>query len=197
VLPNTPGPLGSASSPITLSAVSGTSARLLLNGAYVFFRDVAAGATGTGATTVGGATADVSYFNGAMVVSGPVNLTAAAGGVVHFAGPISSSASASVAKTGAGTVVLEAANTYVGPTSVTGGTLLVNSLSGSATGSGNVSVNGGTLAGLGSISGDVSVGDGGAVQDSFLAPGLPLQIGTLRMAGLALLSDGSFLFEFN
>lgn len=55
-------------------------------------------------------------------------------------------------KTGSGTLVLGSANTSSGPVSVSAGTLAVKNTSGSATGSGNVTVTGSTILGTGRIS---------------------------------------------
>ena len=75
---------------------------------------------------------------------------------------------AGITKAGDGKMVLTAANTYSGATAVNGGMLMVNNSSGSATGTGAVSVaSGATLAGTGTISGAVTItgkispGDGG------------------------------------
>ena len=71
---------------------------------------------------------------------------------------------ASLQKTTSGNVTLTSANTYSGNTFVTGGRLTVNNVSGSGTGTGNVSVsNGGLLAGTGFISGIVTNGPGGSI----------------------------------
>jgi len=80
----------------------------------------------------------------------------------------------SITKVGAGTLALGGNNTYSGGTTVSGGTLLLNSTTGSGTGSGAVSVTAGTLGGTGAISGAVTVGAGGN-----LAPGTT--IGTLTI----------------
>lgn len=57
-----------------------------------------------------------------------------------------------------GNTVLTAANTYTGGTQVSGGTLLVNNVTGSATGSGDVFVGpAGTLSGTGAIGGNTTV----------------------------------------
>ncbi len=92
-------------------------------------------------------------------------------------------------KTGPGTMELTAANQYQGPTTISGGTLLVNNTSGSGTGSGGVTVqSGGTLAGNGIITGDILIQPGGT-----LAPGYG--VGTLTVGNLAL--GGTTLMEIN
>ena len=67
-------------------------------------------------------------------------------------------------KTTAGTATLTAANSYTGDTNVNAGKLLVNNITGSGTGSGNVIVyNTGILGGSGSMSGAVTVNSGGHI----------------------------------
>jgi hypothetical protein len=100
-----------------------------------------------------------------------------------------------VTKTGAGTLVITGANTYSVTghgTTISNGTLLVNNVSGSGTGTKPVNVkNGATLGGTGSMSGLVTVDSGGHI-----APGT--SIGTLTMTGGMTLSHGSvFDFEAN
>lgn len=73
-----------------------------------------------------------------------------------------------LAQNGTGTLVLNAANTYSGGTTVSGGGKLeVSNTTGSATGSGNVQVTGGTILGSGTISpasgGSVILGSGATV----------------------------------
>jgi fibronectin-binding autotransporter adhesin len=76
-------------------------------------------------------------------------------------------------KSTSGTVTLSAASSYTGGTTINAGTLRINNASGSATGSGTVTVNnGGFLSGAGTIYGPVVVNNGGTI-----APGDP--IGTL------------------
>lgn len=85
----------------------------------------------------------------------------------------------SLIKSGSGTFTLSKTNgnTYANGTTINGGTLLVNNITGSGTGTGDVAVNtGGTLGGTGSIAGNVAVNAGGA-----LAPGA--SIGTLTLSG--------------
>lgn len=89
---------------------------------------------------------------------------------------------------GRGTLVLSGSNTYVGPTTVDIGTLLVNGTQASA-----VAVNAGTLSGTGAIGAAATVGNGTGVADATLAPGVG--IGTLATGDLALRADGVFAFE--
>jgi len=81
-------------------------------------------------------------------------------------------ANGALAKAGAGTLRLTAANTYAAGTTISSGRLFVNNASGSGTGSGGVAVDGGVLAGTGSIEGVVTVNSGGTI-----SPGT--SIGTL------------------
>jgi autotransporter-associated beta strand protein len=77
-------------------------------------------------------------------------------------------------KSGAGTLVLSAINTYTGPTTISNGTLQVNGQIGANTNP--VTVAGGTLGGSGTVLGPVTVLSGGT-----LAPGTSA-IGTLTIA---------------
>ncbi len=70
---------------------------------------------------------------------------------------------------GTGTLTLSGASIYTGGTIVTAGTLSVNNLLGSATGSGPVSIQSGTLGGSGIIAGTVTIGTGNGM-GAFLAP---------------------------
>jgi autotransporter-associated beta strand protein len=65
-----------------------------------------------------------------------------------------------IIKNGKGTLSLSSANTYTGGTTLTRGTLRVSNISGSATGSGSVQVDGGILGGTGIIAGETSIGLG-------------------------------------
>jgi fibronectin-binding autotransporter adhesin len=95
--------------------------------------------------------------------------------------------------TGTGTMVLSNANTYGGGTSITTGTLQVTNTSGSATGSGAVTVgSGGTLqgsatAGYGIVTGAVTVGNNGQLLVSSVASGSS----TLTLSGGLTLETGS------
>jgi autotransporter-associated beta strand protein len=79
--------------------------------------------------------------------------------------------SGGVTKVGSGTLTLTGANSYTGVTTVTAGTLRVNNQSGSATGTGVVRVNAGTLGGKGIIAGLVTIGIGNGT-GAVLAPSI-------------------------
>ncbi|MDG5814141.1 autotransporter-associated beta strand repeat-containing protein [Chitinispirillales bacterium ANBcel5] len=90
-------------------------------------------------------------------------------------------------KTGSGIMSLDEANTYTGPTTISGGTLLVN---GSTASESNVTVeSGAALGGSGTVQGDVSVQDGGRVTPGNLGPG------TLSTGALTLNSYSELHFE--
>ncbi len=103
---------------------------------------------------------------------------------VEFNGLISGTGG--VAQNGSGTVILNSANTYSGPTAVNAGTLLVVNTSGSGTGSGAVTVNNtGTLGGTGTVSGTVTAKSGGTV-----APGVD-GVGKLLIGSNTVFESGS------
>ncbi|MEI7901902.1 MAG: glycine-rich domain-containing protein, partial [bacterium] len=87
-------------------------------------------------------------------------------------------------KTGAGTLILSATNTYSGATAVSGGTLLVNGAL--ASGSAVTVAGGGTLTGAGTINGAVTIGSGGTLQ-----PGTAGGLGTLTVNNTLTLLAGS------
>jgi fibronectin-binding autotransporter adhesin len=101
-------------------------------------------------------------------------------------------AAGTLTKEGTGTLKLSQANTYIGATTVSVGTLLVTNTIGSGTGTGPVTVNSlATLGGTGGILGPVTVLDGGIV-----APGA--SAGTLSIGSSLALAPTSILsFELN
>ena len=144
----------------------------------------------TGGTTISSGTlqlGDGVRNNGSVAgdITNNACLTLANPNAQTYSGTISGSGS--IDKTAAGALTLAASNIYSGGTEVNNGTLVAaNGTHGSATGSGNVTLNGGTLAsgtGGGSISGGVRIGS----MASEIAPGGigttgPLTIGSLITA---------------
>lgn len=115
--------------------------------------------------------------------------------VLH--GEMRGTSSADFIKTGDGILELLGNNIYEGNTFIAGGTLIASNLSGSATGSGNVTIgSGATLAGegfLGAPSGSVTALAGGRV-----APGTDGTVGTLTFdSRLDLLSGSIFSWDIN
>ena len=79
-------------------------------------------------------------------------------------------------KTGPGTLRITGVNAYAGGTVIGAGRLLVNNSTGSGTGSGGVTVDGGILGGTGTIAGVVTVNSGGTI-----SPGTSSAIGKLTL----------------
>ncbi|HEX8911701.1 MAG TPA: autotransporter-associated beta strand repeat-containing protein [Humisphaera sp.] len=118
-------------------------------------------------------TATTTTFNTLDAADNTTGRTITLNGVLSGGGSLN--------KTGAGTLVLAAANTYTGTTTVTGGILQVMNATGSATGPGNVSVtSAGRLSGNGSIAGAVNVAGSGVI-----APGAGVGKLTLATATMA------------
>ncbi len=110
--------------------------------------------------------------------------------------PIIGGTASGIQKSGAGVLVLSGANTYSGPTVVTGGALFVSNTSGSGTSAGAVTVSnsGTTLGGSVRITGAVSVASG-----SNLSPGWT-GIGTtavFQTGALTLSSTSNFNVDLN
>lgn len=92
---------------------------------------------------------------------------------------------------GSGNLTVSGNNTYGGPTTVNGGTLVVDNSAGSGTGTGNVTVNSGAaLKGSGTISGAVALNAG-----STLAPGT--SPGTLATGSETWEGGATYQFEIN
>jgi autotransporter-associated beta strand protein len=99
-----------------------------------------------------------------------------------------------LANGGTGTVVLSnGSNSYGGGTTVASGTLRVTNSSGSATGTGNVTLNGGTFASgpAGSISGSVLAGSGSHI----VAPGGVGSVGVLSVGGMTTSATTTLNFD--
>ncbi len=163
---------------------------------------VASGATVnffTASPSIGGLSGSGSLVLGNS--TGPVNtnLTVNSASNSTFSGFISQATSAvgSLIKSGTGTLTLGSANSYGGGTTINQGTLVAANGSGSATGSGPVTLNSGMLSSGtagGTIGGNVLAGSG-AYQ---IAPGGIGAIGSLSIGGsLGLNNNATLDFDLN
>ena len=100
------------------------------------------------------------------------------------------SGAGSFTQMGSGTTIFTGANTYTGGTTVSGGTLLVANTSGSATGTGAVTVRSGAVfGGTGTSGGAVTVQNGGTLSPGINGPGRLTLTSTLSLnsgSGLAI-----------
>jgi fibronectin-binding autotransporter adhesin len=102
----------------------------------------------------------------------------------------------SLTKIGRGKLTLSSANTYTGGTTVMQGSLLVTNTTGSGTGAGAVSVNGGIFGGTGMVSGPVTIGT--ARRGATLAPGSGRNPGRLTTtSSLRLNGRGVYQVDLN
>ncbi len=137
--------------------------------------------------TIGSLAGDGLVFLGAKTLTlGSNNQSTSFAGVIQDGGR-SHGTGGSLTKIGTGTLTLSGADTYTGTTTTSGGVLKVTNPSGSATGSGTVSVNTGTLGGSGIIAGATTIGTGSG-GGAFLAPAL----GTKKPATLTIQSALTF-----
>ena len=125
-----------------------------------------------------------------VVLGSNVTVSTTAGSSLTISGPVSeSTVGSSLTKTDAGALILAGSNIYSGGTTLDAGTLVAaNGSNGSATGSGTVTLNGGTLASGtsgGSISGGVKAGSGASV----IAPGGVGSVGKLTIGSLLTASN--------
>ncbi len=108
------------------------------------------------------------------------------------------SGSAALVKEGDGTMSLTNANSYSGGTAVNAGTLRANNSTGSATGTGNISVGpGGTLAGSGTfgLGGNITVSLEGRLSPGNSAGTLTFNLGTGGSLDISAINPGSMDFE--
>jgi autotransporter-associated beta strand protein len=103
------------------------------------------------------------FLGGAVLSIGSNNLSTSFSGVIEGTG-------GGLTKLGSGGLTLTGANNYLGTTTIEGGKLVVNNTTGSGTGSGQVQIKDGWLAGMGTIAGAVLVGTGSGAK-AILAPG--------------------------
>jgi autotransporter-associated beta strand protein len=126
------------------------------------------------------------------VAFGQQQLTIGGNGLSTTFGGVLTGSTGSLIKTGNGTLILTGTGNYLGGTTVNGGSLLIQTTTGLAIGTGPVQVNAGTFGGTGSVFGAVTVGTGTG-QHAFLAPGVNGP-GTLSISPhtLTFKSDGGY-----
>jgi autotransporter-associated beta strand protein len=162
--------------------------------------------------TLGGKNATQTDYTGLITLNNNVTLTSAStvsGGAARttaFTNTVSGAGAVTVTGTSSsvGFVELAGANTYLGGTTVSSGTLLVNNISNvtSGTGSGAVTVNnGGTLGGTGFINAganDININSGGRITGGGNgAVATTGAVGTLTLAANTLTIAGTFLVDIN
>ena len=155
----------------------------LLSNGVTLSRNISVVANGsTGKSTLGGVnTTGTSTFAGSVTLYRNLTATAATGGSVDFSGTITGGFG--LTKEGAGKVIFSTAKGYTGATTVSAGTLAINSTLAS---SGVTVAAGATLQGGGSISNSITV-------SGTLAPGN--SIGTLAVGSAAFTSGGVLAVE--
>jgi autotransporter-associated beta strand protein len=144
----------------------------------------------TGPVTIGSLEGDGQVLLGTRTLQvGSNNLSTTFSGVIQDQG--------SITKLGTGTLTLIGANIYTGPSSVTAATLVADNTAGSATGTGILYVNAGTLGGSGIISGPVTIGTGSGA-GAFLAPahGTNKQVILTIQGALTFNSDPTYTYTF-
>ncbi|MFA7236650.1 MAG: PEP-CTERM sorting domain-containing protein [Phycisphaeraceae bacterium] len=203
-----PGDFGGNPGSVTLRA-NGGKGQLLFNAAGTYSQEIRDGGNTNGGGSATSHTALIGTtdaFTGLVTLDSTQQLTfkTASNGLELYAGNVGGTLEVKslltdedvtlpLSKTGLGTVNLSrlTGNTYDGSTTVSAGTLLVNNTSGSATGTGAVSVAGGaTLGGGGFISGSVTFAD-----NAILAPGN--SPGTLTVGGMTLANASVLNFQLD
>ena len=188
------GSLGDATSQVRLGSVGGGDASInsYLGGwSHDNNIEVVAGSGGTLTLGLSSTFASDTNYRGGITLNDDLAVESAApdGNALRLTGQVSGGGALSIG--GVGATQLESANTYGGGTSVITGTLLVTNFTGSATGTGSVTTEAGTvLGGTGTIAptGSSAVAIGGSVE-----PGLEASnngIGALRFTPV----DGNVTF---
>jgi autotransporter-associated beta strand protein len=143
-------------------------------------------------TAVTGTQTQTINLNGTALTINNANTTSFGLGAVETLTSTITGSGGSIIKQGAGSLTFTNANTYSGGTTISAGALYANNTSGSATGSGNVIVNGGLLGGTGTINGAVTVNPDGIFQAGDSTATGPLTLGS----SLTIASGGQINVKF-
>jgi autotransporter-associated beta strand protein len=202
-LSENPGPVGIGNKPLTLTGSFLTSLNGALRGqgpgnSYAGPITLTAPTTiaavapagGTGSLTLSGG---IAVGNNALTLTTDASstMTVQTNGITGTAG---------LTKVGAGTLQLNTASTYSGPTTVSAGRLLVNNQTGSATGTGPVTVaSGATMGGIGRIApvganNGVTIQGGGVLSPGVGAGATPLTIDVTGGSGVTLAPNAVYEF---
>ena len=150
----------------------------------------------TPSVTIGSLAGDrFAYLGSNNLTVGSNNLSTLFSGVIQDGG-FGGGTRGSLTKIGSATLKLTGANIYTGGTTIEGGKLVVNNMTGSGTGTGAVQVNAGRLCGRGTIARAVTVGSGSGA-GAALAPGRRrAKADTLTIQGaLTFQLDSTYKFE--
>jgi autotransporter-associated beta strand protein len=145
-------------------------------------------ASGNG--TLGINTTGTTTYTGPITVNNTATLTAATGGTAVFEGAIGGSGS--ITKTGEGTVVLAAANTYSGGTTISAGTLSVTGAG--SLGNGTVSVASGATFDLSAKAITLELGSGFTLDGSLVMTANMSSFTNITGSGTFTFGDDSTLF---
>jgi autotransporter-associated beta strand protein len=174
-----------ASGTLALTNTNTYSGITTLDGGVLIFSP---GSIGTGQITLDGGTLEYASGNTSDVSTQTINFGVNGGTVntngnnVTFNNPIGTGGTGGFIKAGAGTLTLAVGSTYTKNTTVTGGTLDVTNVGNSATGTGDIILDGGNLASgpVGIVAGNVTAG----FHSHIIEPGGIGSVGTLSIGGL-------------
>jgi len=145
---------------------------------------------GTVANAQAGSAAYNAYTDGTLVINGSSGTSTFSGNMVNGGSTAASYNTLFLVKNGSGTQVLSGTgSTFTGGTTVNAGTLLIANGSGSALGTGAVTVNGGNFGGTGIASNAVTVKSGATL----LAGDGSTTAGGLTLSGAVSLEDGAII----
>jgi autotransporter-associated beta strand protein len=139
----------------------------------------------------------IAYLGTKTLIIGGNSLSTAFSGLLQPGTPSGGNGTGALSKIGNGTFTMSGASVYTAGTTVSAGTLVVANMTGSATGTGPVSVTAGTLGGSGIIAGAVTVGTGSG-SGAFLAPahGGNKQLTLTIQGSVTFSADATYTYTF-